>query len=246
MPSKIKAICWDVDGTLVDTEQLYQETLQTVAAANGVAFPEGVSLDGIGARAAWKWFSENEGLMIPEEMWLEECSLYYNGHPEKILPRPGAKDAFDHFDSLGLPQCAVSSGTRAQVDGCLERSGVGERMLFSVAAENVRQTKPDPEAYLLARSALCHVHDWDATVSDNDCYLAIEDSVAGIFAAKRAGMVAIFWAKSPEETCAIADFTVHSKEELLDLCKKLTAPDAPEITAKPLPPPPPPKPRPPQ
>jgi len=38
MPHKIKAICWDIDGTLVDTEPLYQDTLRAVAQSHGVGF----------------------------------------------------------------------------------------------------------------------------------------------------------------------------------------------------------------
>jgi beta-phosphoglucomutase-like phosphatase (HAD superfamily) len=232
----IRAICWDVDGTLVDTEQLYKETLAAVAVQNGVDVADTAFIDGMGARRAWEWLQQNGGLAIPLEQYLEECDAYFTAHPGKILPRPGAFAAFSHFSALSLPQCAVSSGVEGQVEANLLRAGVADGLVFAVTANNVSRTKPDPEPYLLAKSAMCRFQGWDEATVPNDQFLAIEDSMAGIFAAKRAGLTAIYWSNDPRDTCAVADYNAHSPEDLLRICRELTAPDSPAPPRKPAPP----------
>lgn len=224
MSRKIKAICWDIDGTLVDTEPLYQDTLRAVAQGHGINVPEGLSLEGIGARRWWGWLAQNCGLAVPVEQFLQECALHYLSHPEKIIPRAGASEAFGFFDGLSLPQCAVSGGVRGQVDTNLGRSGVAAGMMFSIAADDVEKSKPDPEPYLLAKAVMCRINGWDDKPEDNACFLAIEDSVAGVLSAKRAGFTAIFWSPSAGETCPGADYNVHTPQELLDVCRALAAP----------------------
>ncbi|TAL33853.1 MAG: HAD family phosphatase [Alphaproteobacteria bacterium] len=233
MSRKIKAICWDVDGTLVDTEPLYQETLRAVAREHGIHVPKGIPLEGIGARTWWGWLTQNCGLAVPVEDFMQECAAHYMSHPELIVPRAGAGDAFRYFDALSLPQCAVSGGVRDQVDANLDRSGVASDMLFSIAADDVEKSKPDPDPYLLAKAVMCKMQGWENKPEENACFLAIEDSAAGIGSAKRAGFTAIFWSPSPGETFPGADYNVHTPQELLDLCRTLVAPPAP--ASKPAP-----------
>lgn len=224
MPPKIKAICWDIDGTLVDTEPLYEDTLRAVAALHGQSFPPGVSLEGVGARSCWQWLTENRGLSVPIEQFLEECAEHYVAHPEKIIPRPGAPEACTFFAGQGLPQCAVSGGVRDQVDTNLGRSGLADIMLFAVSANDVDNSKPHPEPYLLARAVLCRIHGWEENSDDAASYLAIEDSMGGVLSAKRAGMTAVYWSKDGQ-TCPAADYNVSTPEDLMALCRKLTAPE---------------------
>lgn len=231
----IRAICWDVDGTLVDTEQLYKETLKVVAGRHGVDADMAAFTDGMGAKKAWEWLTLNAGLDVPIEQYLEECADYFTAHPEKILPRPGAREAFAHFEALGLPQCVVSSGLEAQVEENLRQAGVGS-LLFAVCAEHVSKTKPDPEPYLTARAAMCRFMNWEEADAPPSAFLVIEDSVTGVFAAKRAGMTAIYWSNDPRDTCAVADFNAHSPADLLRICQALTKPGAAPVPPGPKPP----------
>jgi beta-phosphoglucomutase-like phosphatase (HAD superfamily) len=224
MSRKIKAICWDVDGTLVDTEPLYQESLRAVARGHGIDVPEGIPLEGIGARTWWGWLSQNCGLAVPVEEFLQECAAHYMTHPELIVPRTGAPEAFRFFDGLSVPQCAVSGGVRDQVDANLGRSGVASAMKFSIAADDVEKSKPDPDPYLLAKAVMCRMQGWENKPEENACFLAIEDSATGIQSARRAGFTTIFWSPSAGETCPGADYSVHTPQELLQLCKSLVAP----------------------
>jgi len=198
-------------------------------------FPEGLSLEGVGARSCWQWLAQNAGLAVPQEQFLEECAAHYIAHPEKIVPRPGAQEAFQFFAGLTLPQCAVSGGVRDQVDTNLGRSGVAAGMEFSISANDVEKSKPDPEPYLLARVALCQIHDWKNDPADGSGFLAIEDSMAGVLSARRAGLTTIFWSREPGETCPAADYSVHTPEELMKVCRTLMTPE-PAAAAPKLPP----------
>lgn len=227
MSHKIKAICWDIDGTLVDTEPLYQDTLRTVARRHGINVSDEFPLEGISARHWWGWLAQNCGLDVPVEQFLQECAAHYLSHPEKITPRAGAAEAFRFFDGLSMPQCAVSGGVRGQVDTNLTRSGLADGMMFSIAADDVEKSKPDPDPYLLAKAVMCRIQGWEDKPEENAGFLAIEDSMAGIISAKRAGFTAIFWSPTPGEICSGADYNVHTPQELLDVCRALMAPSAP-------------------
>ncbi|MEZ0224035.1 MAG: HAD family hydrolase [Alphaproteobacteria bacterium] len=233
MSRKIKAICWDIDGTLVNTEPLYQDTLRAVASDHGIDVPDNLSLEGVGVRAWWSWLAQHCGLAVPVDQFLQECADHYLSHPEKIVPRAGAPEAVQFFNGLAVPQCAVSGGVRDQVNTNLGRAGVAAEMLFSVAADDVEKSKPDPDPYLLAKALMCRIKSWEDKPGDNACFLAIEDSRAGILSAKRAGFTAIFWSPAAGDTCPGADYNVHTPQELLDLCRTLMEPPVP--ASKPVP-----------
>ena len=187
---QIEAVCWDIDGVLVDTEPLHKEKLMAVATGHGICLTEEdwPTLHGIGDKRAWEWLRQSRGLAISQEQFLSECEEYYMAHPEMIVPRTGAQDVFNYFASLSLPQCAVSSGIKTQVDTNLAISGVSDRMLFALSADEVKKTKPDPEPYLIGKSRLCERLGWEETAMEGTHFLAIEDSVPGVVSAKRAGI----------------------------------------------------------
>ena len=235
MSGQIKAICWDIDGVLVDTEPLHKDKLFAVAAHHGIKLTkkDWSQLQGIGDKRAWEWLEENHGLTISQDEFLEECEEYYMAHPEKIIPRPGSRDVFDYFASLNLPQGAVSSGSKEQVTTNLAIAGVDTRVLFKVNADDVLMTKPDPEPYLLGKYRLCKALGWDVRAEDSRWFLAIEDSITGVRAAKHAGMTAILWSQTRGKTCPEADYVVYTKKDLMKLCRKLTAKKDPPSAPRP-------------
>jgi beta-phosphoglucomutase-like phosphatase (HAD superfamily) len=218
----IKAICWDIDGVLVDTEPLHKEKLIAVAAQHGISLTENdwQKLQGIGDKRAWEWLRDNRGLNIPQVQFIFECEAYYITHPEKIIPRQGAQAAFNFFAAQGLPQGAVSSGIKTQVDKNIVIAGVADRLLFALNADDVKKTKPDPEPYLLGKARMIQATGRNIPAEN---ILSIEDSIPGVISAKAAGMVTILWAQTPGKTCPEADYVVYSPEDLLKICRTLVA-----------------------
>lgn len=97
----IKAVLWDVDGTLVDTEPLHLAKFAGVAKNNGITLSEDEleAMRGVADKSVWKYLKASKGLKISLDDFYDECYDYYMAHPEEIVPREGAKEAFNHFAS---------------------------------------------------------------------------------------------------------------------------------------------------
>jgi len=222
----IKAVLWDVDGTLVDTEPLHLAKFVGVAKNNGITLndDEIEAMRGVADKGVWKYLKAAKGLKISLDDFYDECYDYYMDHPEEIVPRDGAKDAFNHFASKEIPQAAVSSGIRIAVDHSLSQSGVDDQMLFSLSADDVGETKPHPLPYLSGKAVMCYGLDWDNDTTDAADFVAVEDSPAGVMAAKLAGLTTIYWPQHAGKTSKYADYTVETADELMELVKALTSP----------------------
>lgn len=225
----VRAVLWDVDGTLVDTEPLHLAKFAGVAKKHGISLSETEleAMRGVADKGVFQYLKSAKGLKISRDEFYDDCYDYYMAHPEEIVPRAGAKEAFNYFAAKDIPQAAVSSGIRIAVDHSLSQSGVEDRMLFSLSADDVGETKPHPLPYLAGKSVMCYGLDWDDDTTDPAEFVAVEDSPAGVMAAKLAGLTTIYWPQHPGKTSKYADYTVETPEELMAVVKKLTAPDAP-------------------
>ena len=226
----VRAVLWDVDGTLVDTEPLHLAKFAGVAEKNGIALGEDEleAMRGVADKGVFQYLKMARGLQISLDDFYDDCYDYYMAHPEEIVPRDGAKEAFNYIASKDIPQAAVSSGIRIAVDHSLSQSGVEDKILFSLSADDVGETKPHPLPYLAGKAVMCYGLDWDNDAIDPAEFIAVEDSPAGVMAAKRAGMTTIFWPQHPGKTSKYADHTVETAGELMAVLKKLIEPDAPQ------------------
>lgn len=218
----IKAIFWDIDGVLVESEPLHVHKITMVAATHGVTIKaeDWTELYGIGDKRVWEWLKNKKPDFPDLNQFLSECEVYYMQNAHTLAPRKGATEIFNHFASLGLPQAAVSSGIRTQVDANLDAARVKTRMLFSLSADEVTKTKPDPEPYNKAFSLLA-ANDNAPQDLKKDEILVIEDSPSGIRAGHAAGMKTIMWRLSPEIQSAEADHIVDTPEQFLQLVQQL-------------------------
>ena len=128
---------------------------------------------------------------------------------------PGAEAVILRGRELGLPQACVSNSQRRTVDAILAALGFNKHLDFSLSVEDVPEgrAKPDPEPYLRAARRLR---------TDASETLAVEDSVAGITAARAAGMHAIAYRPHDDgaeaaRTFAHAHRIIRSHDELLPL-----------------------------
>jgi beta-phosphoglucomutase-like phosphatase (HAD superfamily) len=97
-------------------------------------------------------------------------------------------------------------------------------MLFSLAAGDTKEKKPNPEPYNTAHERLLsRLENVSADLRDKSKCIVIEDSASGVEAGKRAGMTTIYWkldATQPDS--AYADYTISTAEELTALVQRLT------------------------
>jgi HAD superfamily hydrolase (TIGR01509 family) len=177
----IKAIFWDNDGVLVDTERLYYEATRRVMDKFGVALSEADYVEGFMVRSTGAWhllvekgFPENGILALKEERNI----LYSQLLEEADVLIPGVKEVVqslcDQF-IMGI----VTSSKRAHFDIIHRSTGLLPFFDFVIAAEDYTRYKPDPEPYLLALER--------SGFRPDEC-LVVEDSERGLLSASSAGM----------------------------------------------------------
>ncbi len=183
---RIRALFFDFDGLILETEGPIYQSWRELYASYGVELPFSSFAHTIGVAEntfdLLGMLEERLGRRLPRdeiapkrrERELELVRL------QPILP--GVAEALRSARRLGLKQAAVSSSTRAWVAGHLERLGLRELFDGLVTREDARRTKPDPELYLAALRLL-------AVASDQA--VAFEDSPSGVRAAKAAGIFCV-------------------------------------------------------
>ena len=197
---RIKAVLWDIDGTLIDSEPLHLEALLAVCRQFDVDVSDlpddafvGVSLKGV-------W--EALRCRFPADLSAERWEGFINDHYESksafmLRPTQGALKAVQNCQALGVRQAAVSNSGRRVVDTNLSHLGIEDVLEFSISLDDVSEGKPSPAPYLqaLARMEL-----------EPHQALAVEDSLSGARSAKAAGItVAAYNTTDPSFDLLIED-----------------------------------------
>ena len=185
-----KAVYWDMDGTLVDSEPLHDEALAAALKSVGIAPPRDLHERVLG-QAAWPVYEmmrDEFGLTLPFDDWIRRKYDHYLAHAPSLKPRAGALEIFRDLQRRGVVQAVVSNSDRLIVDANLRAVGIVEPGLKTVSRNDVREGKPDPEPFLRAA--------WLTGVDPADTFV-MEDSFTGASAGLAAGMKTIFWPERP-------------------------------------------------
>lgn len=180
----IKALIFDLDGTLVNTELLHYQAWQKILLQNGVAeFTTERFLDYVGTsneKVAVDYIFAHGIEKSVEELVLEKQAVYMKLIPEIELCA-GVRQILEQY--RGTLQLAVASSShKREIVAILESHGVADYFSEVIGGDMVTKKKPDPEIYLKVQSLL--------GVSVAEC-LAFEDSGHGLNAAKSAGMYGV-------------------------------------------------------
>ncbi len=191
------AALFDLDGTLINTEHRSQAMWAMLLDRHGVRHDRGVLRGFIGRRGRDVLAERAElfpGRRVDD---LIEEVLAFHDHPglPDVVPVPGAAGLVRRVAEYGAQIAVVTSASREWAEKRLAEVGVRDLMQTIVSAQDVTVGKPDPEGFLLAAERLA--------VDPARC-VAFEDSIAGIAAAKAAGM-----------TC-VGIATTHSGTELAE------------------------------
>jgi HAD superfamily hydrolase (TIGR01509 family) len=207
----IEAVVFDLDGVLLDSEQVWDEAREQLAKERGGRWHGGAQRDMMGMSSPeWsRYMHDVIGLSEPPEEINREVVERLAAIYERGLPViRGAREAVERLASrwpLGL----ASSSNRELIDLVLERLGVSELFRATVSSEEVARGKPAPDVYLEAARRLGVEPSRSA---------AIEDSQNGILAAKAAGMRVLTIPNGHfppgEDALAEADAVLGSIDEL--------------------------------
>jgi HAD superfamily hydrolase (TIGR01509 family) len=207
----IDAVVLDMDGLLLDTEQLWDEVRENLARERGGRWSERAQSDMMGMSSPeWsRYMHDVVGLEEPpDEIAAEVVRRMADRYREHLPLLPGAKEAVERL-AARWPLGLASSSNRPLIDLALEVGGLAPLFSATVSSEEVERGKPAPDVYLEAMRQL-GVEPTHAA--------AVEDSRSGIRSAHAAGMrvIAIPNAHYPPdpETLGLADSVLSSLEEL--------------------------------
>jgi HAD superfamily hydrolase (TIGR01509 family) len=177
----IEAVVFDLDGVLLDSEQLWDETREQLAKERGGRWHDRAQRDmmGMSSREWSRYMHETIGLPeSPEDINREVVERLAAAYREQLPVIPGAREAVERL-AARWPLGLASSSNRELIDLALELLGVGRLFKATVSSEEVARGKPAPDVYLEAARRLG---------VDPAHTAAMEDSHNGILAAKAAGM----------------------------------------------------------
>ncbi|WP_327370264.1 HAD-IA family hydrolase [Streptomyces sp. NBC_01217] len=171
----LQAVLFDMDGTLVDTERLWWEAVEQVA---GRSLTEADQPEVLGRpvehTAAWLGAATGRPFAdVAAALHREFTDRVRTG----IVARPGALALLDALAAEGTPTALVTASSRAVADIVLASLGA-DRFAVSVTADDTERTKPAPDPYLAACSALG---------ADPTRCVAVEDTRTGVDSAEAAG-----------------------------------------------------------
>ncbi|ODT31728.1 MAG: HAD family hydrolase [Kaistia sp. SCN 65-12] len=201
-----KAVFWDMDGTLTDSEPLHEAALVAALTSAGITPPSDLHerVLGVAAWPVYEMLRDEHGLSLPYEEWIVRKYDHYLPLVETLQPRPGAIETFNDLRERGVAQAVVSNSDRLVVEANLGAVGLTYPGLRTISRNDVREGKPHPEPFLRAA--------WLAGIEPGEA-VAIDDSWTGVTAALAAGMKAIFWPERPTAGPAGA-ITLNSLAEL--------------------------------
>ncbi|ODM82335.1 HAD family hydrolase [Bradyrhizobium elkanii] len=182
----VDAVLLDMDGTLLDTEKVYFDSL--IAALNACGYTDDVvalchSMVGLPGPACEAMLRDHYGAAFP----LEAVNLAFLDHRDRMmrssLPlKSGTLDLLDAIAAAQRPMAIVTSSSRRSAERNLTLAGIRARFDTLLTLDDVAQGKPDPELYLKAAARL--------GVTPASC-IAVEDSNHGVAAAHAAGAITL-------------------------------------------------------
>ena len=207
----IEAVVWDMDGVIVDTEQVWDDVRERLVRERSGRWHEGAQAAMMGMSSPeWSRYMHDElGLEeSPEEINDEVVRRMLERYRAELPLLPGAVEAVRRLAG-DFTLAVASSSNRPLIDAVLETAGIGDAFAATVSSEEVARGKPAPDVYLEAVRRL-GVEPGRAA--------AIEDSANGLRAAHAAGLrvLALPNAHYPpaDDALALADVVLSSPAEL--------------------------------
>jgi HAD superfamily hydrolase (TIGR01509 family) len=216
----LRAILFDFDGVIADSEPSHLEAFREVVAGEGVTLQEETYYRrylGLDDRACLRAILADAGRIVTEEslevLFRRKSERYQRGLRENPVLKDGAPD-FVRRASARFPLIVASGALRDEIELVLEGAGLRSCFADIVSAEDVRHCKPHPEPFLTALDRLNRKTAPTPPIAPREC-LVIEDALHGIAAAHEAGMKCLAVAGSyPAYRLGAADMVVPSLEGL--------------------------------
>lgn len=173
-----RAVVFDLDGTLVDSEPLHEQAARETLLDFGIDPPAGVFDEFIGQRVGELTAQLADRYDVPADELLAGRERRFWSLLDALSPLPGAVTCLDRLRAQGTVLAVATSATRPYLDDVLDRFGWRETFVAVVCGDDVTAGKPDPETYLRVADRLGR--------TPTGC-LVVEDSPRGCAAGVAAG-----------------------------------------------------------
>lgn len=186
----MKAVIFDMDGVIIDSQSIADKLLTQTASKFGVQLTEEElhSLHGIPIESFWHYLKETYNLPEPAEYYgshydvEEEIRMYHD-----LLPIDGIPELIEDLKSHNVSLALATSASRYRMQIVLDLFEMKNTFDAVVTKDDVTHTKPDPEIFIKAAGML--------DIAPSDC-VVIEDAVNGLLAAHSAHMKCVlYWKK---------------------------------------------------
>ena len=209
----IEAVVFDLDGVLVDSEQLWDEARRDVAARHGGRWHDRATaaMQGMSSVEWSAYMHEALGVHLPPEQIAElVADELLRRYAERLPLLPGARQAVERV-SVRWPLAVASSANKKVIDAVLVLARLEGCFTVTVSSEEVRRGKPAPDVYLEAARRL--------HVAPRKC-AAVEDSANGIRSGVAAGLHVMAIPNRtyppPPAVLALADVVLGSLGEITE------------------------------
>lgn len=212
-PRPIRAVVFDMDGLLVDTEAVVYRAMQQATVGIADEFPMSTFLQMVGLpnQAGDEIVRNHFGVGFDLTTWNAAVSMHFREElAAGIALKAGVFEILDHLDEIGMPRAIATSSSLESVRASLGPHSIVDRFHALITRDVQNNHKPHPEPFLKAAAAL--------GVDPADC-LALEDSHNGVRSASSAGMM----------TVMVPDM-LDPNEEMHSLCVRIAA-DLHEVRA---------------
>lgn len=182
-----RAVIFDMDGLMLDTERVGMLALQQAAAEHGFVIPDTLFIQTIGrtGKDAQAIYRDALGPDFPyvdiQPKRQAYSQTYYDQHG--MPTKPGLHTLLTWLEARAIPKAVVTSTTHSRALIKLRAAAVAHRFSTVIGGDDVTHGKPSPEPFLIAAEQL--------QLPPAEC-LVLEDSAPGIIAAHRAGMQPIW------------------------------------------------------
>ncbi|MBC8181268.1 HAD family phosphatase [candidate division KSB1 bacterium] len=193
------AVIFDMDGVIVDSNPVHKKALKQFCKSHGFDLTDSELRNKIYGRANKDWLPELFQNNLPaeeyEKLAKEKEALFRKLYSPVIKPLTGLINFLEELVLNNIPRAVATSAPPENVEFALEKTGTRKYFEIIVHEKMIKKGKPDPEVFLKTISKL--------NFAPEKCVI-IEDSIAGIQAAKKAG------------TKVVAVTTTLSRNELFD------------------------------
>ena len=181
MQTKIRAVVFDMDGLMFNTEDLYDQVGDILLQRRGLSYSLELKLEmmGLPGPEAFQVMKDRCGLSDSvSELQQETDVIFQSLLPDQIAKMPGLDDLLERIEKVALPKAVATSSHRQFAKQALGFFDLQPRFEFVLTGDDVDKGKPNPDIYLLAADKL--------NVRPSEM-LVLEDSKVGSTAAKAAG-----------------------------------------------------------